>query len=230
MFIAIEGLEGASKSTSMKTITNVLREHGICDIVEVREPGGTPLAETLRSLLKSFHSEKVSAETELMLMMASRHQLYTNVILDALQQGKTVLSDRSWWSTFAYQIVGRGQSINLFSTIYDVILRPLPAYDLTVYLDIAPEIGMQRAARRGELDRFELEDIAFFHRARQGYRQLVSLLPDNAILINAEGSIEQVQSDVFNGMKKWLCGYDKARSNHPDFSTLHSSSLPTTET
>lgn len=220
MFIAIEGLEGASKSTSLKTITSTLQSHGITNIIEVREPGGTPLAESLRSLLKSFHSEKVSSETELMLMMASRHQLYNNVIIDALQQGKTVLSDRSWWSTFAYQIVGRSQSLTLFSTLYDVVLRPLPAHDLMIYLDIDPAIGMQRATKRGELDRIELQDISFFERAREGYKQLATLLPEHTISINAEPSMEQVQTDLQHKIQRWLALENKVKGVHPNFSTL----------
>ena len=192
-FIVIEGLEGAGKSSAVATIEACLHEANI-DHMQVREPGGTPLAEALRELIKQPWQEQVSAEAELMVMYAARVQLVRNVIQPALARGQWVIGDRHDMSSQAYQGGGRQLDVGILEHLKRVNLagfRP----DLTIYLDIDPVIGLRRAQGRGELDRIEREDIEFFHRTRQRYRELVAADP-HAYLVDAEQTMPQVQAAV----------------------------------
>lgn len=195
-FFCVEGLEGASKSTSIATIQDVFREHNV-NLTLTREPGGTPMAEELRRVIKStWKTESVDLITELLIMFAARNQLYNNVIRPALQTS-SVLSDRGWWSTYAYQLNGRsadGSLRVLFHKILDQVIAA-QRYDSVLFLDVDPEVGMKRARSRGELDRFEIEQIDFFHRARQGYLELANTQP-NVTIIDANGTREDVQYKV----------------------------------
>lgn len=192
-FIVIEGLEGAGKSSAVATIETCLREANI-DYTQVREPGGTPLAEALRALIKQPWQEQVSAEAELMVMYAARVQLVRNVIQPALARGTWVIGDRHDMSSQAYQGGGRQLDASVLETLKRINLADFKP-DLTLYLDIDPVVGLQRAKGRGELDRIELEDIEFFNRTRQRYHELVHADP-HAYLVDASRPIEQVQADV----------------------------------
>ena len=166
-FIVIEGLEGAGKTTAREAVVAVLHEQGIEDVVFTREPGGTPLAEQLRVLVKQgIDGEQVSDKAELLMLYAARVQLVENVIKPALARGAWVVGDRHDLSSQAYQGGGRGLDTQLMTTLRDAVLgdfRP----DLTLYLDVTPEIGLQRARARGELDRIEQESRYFFTRTRE---------------------------------------------------------------
>ncbi|GGW60202.1 dTMP kinase [Alishewanella tabrizica] len=190
-FIVIEGLEGAGKSTAIATVNAWLVKKGL-PVVCTREPGGTPLAEQLRSLVKQADpSEHIAPETELLLMYASRVQLLRNVIEPALEAGTWVLADRHDMSSRAYQGGGRQLGDSLINTLRHAVLgttRP----DFTLYLDIDPALGLARAARRGELDRIEQEQLAFFERTRATYLAIAATEP-NIVVIDAGQSIEQVQ-------------------------------------
>lgn len=193
-FIVIEGLEGAGKTTAMQVVQGVLQQHGINDWLTTREPGGTPLAEQLRTLVKQAHDEQVTPETELLLMYASRSQLVANRIKPALAAGQWVLGDRHDWSSQAYQGGGRQLPAAMLNTLRDLVLgdfRP----DLTLYLDIEPQRGLQRARQRGELDRIEQEDIDFFQRTRACYLRLAEKEP-HAHVIDANQSLAAVSAQV----------------------------------
>ena len=168
-FIVIEGLEGAGKTTARDAVVAVLHEQGIHDVVFTREPGGTPLAEQLRVLVKQgIDGEQVTDKAELLMLYAARVQLVENVIKPALARGAWVIGDRHDLSSQAYQGGGRGLDTLLMTTLRDAVLgdfRP----DLTLYLDVTPEIGLQRARARGELDRIEQESLRFFERPRERY-------------------------------------------------------------
>ncbi|WP_440904007.1 dTMP kinase [Catenovulum sp. SX2] len=193
-FIVIEGLEGAGKSSAISVVTDFLRQQGI-DFVQTREPGGTPLAENLRSLVKSVQQqEQVTAETELLIMYASRSQLIHNVISPALTSGKWVVGDRHDMSSRAYQGGGRQISRDLIEPIRQCVLKNFKP-DLTIYLDVSPEVGLSRAQARGELDRIELEQIEFFQRTRQAYLDIANS-EANIETVNAEQDMAQVHADI----------------------------------
>ena len=192
-FIVVEGLEGAGKTSAIRTIQQWLNEHNI-KFISTREPGGTPLAEQIRTLVKQVQDEIVAPETELLLMYASRVQLVKTVILPALQQGSWVLGDRHDLSSRAYQGGGRQLDESLINSIRQVVLGDLTP-DLTLYLDIDPAIGLQRAQARGELDRIEQEQLAFFQRTRQKYLQIAHTEPNIAI-IDASQPLTGVQQQL----------------------------------
>lgn len=189
-FIVIEGMEGAGKSSAITAIENLLTQHGI-EYINTREPGGTPLAESLRDMVKSVdHQEKLTVETELLLMYASRSQLLANKILPALAEGKWVIGDRHDLSSRAYQGGGRGFDETIMNTISDITLKGFKP-DLTIYLDIEPHIGLSRAKARGSLDRIELEQMEFFVRVHNKYRELAAT---DASIVTVDAS--EIMADV----------------------------------
>lgn len=202
-FIVIEGLEGAGKTTARETVVSELKGWGIEQIRFTREPGGTPLAEKLRTLVKEgVHDEQITDKAELLIMYTSRVQLVENVIKPALAHGEWVIGDRHDLSSQAYQGGGRGIDAKLMTTLRDAVLgdfRP----DLTLYLDIPPEQGLARARARGALDRIEKESLAFFERTRARYKALAE--GDNSIItIDASQPLERVTADIRAAVKQWL--------------------------
>ena len=200
-FIVIEGLEGAGKSTAHQCVVEALKELGIDDVVFTREPGGTPLAEKLRHLIKHETEEPVTDKAELLMLYAARIQLVENVIKPALAQGKWVVGDRHDMSSQAYQGGGRQLDQRLLQSLKETILGDFEP-DLTLYLDIDPVVGLARARGRGELDRIEQQNLDFFHRTRARYLALVKDNP-KAVIINAEQPVEQVKADIQSAVKNW---------------------------
>ena len=206
-FIVIEGLEGAGKSTAHQCVVDTLKELGINDVVFTREPGGTPLAEKLRHLIKHETEEPVTDKAELLMLYAARIQLVDNVIKPALAQGKWVVGDRHDMSSQAYQGGGRQLGEAFLTHLKQIVLGDFEP-DLTLYLDIDPAVGLARARGRGELDRIEQQDLDFFHRTRTRYLELIKDNP-KAVMINAEQSIEQVQADIKSAVKNWWVSLSK---------------------
>ena len=200
-FIVIEGLEGAGKSTAHQCVVDALKELGIDDVVFTREPGGTPLAEKLRHLIKHETEEPVTDKAELLMLYAARIQLVENVIKPALAQGKWVVGDRHDMSSQAYQGGGRQLDQRLLQSLKETILGDFEP-DLTLYLDIDPAVGLARARGRGELDRIEQQNLDFFHRTRARYLALVKDNP-KAVIINAEQPVEQVKTEIQSAVKNW---------------------------
>ena len=193
-FITIEGTEGVGKSTNLAFVHDWLTARGI-DVLVTREPGGTPLAEQLRELLLATRDEPVAHNAELLMVFAARAQHLEQLVKPALAQGRWVLCDRFTDATYAYQGGGRGLDKTVISELEQLVqgaLRP----DLTLVLDIEPELGLQRAAARAELDRFEREDIAFFNRVRQAYRERAEANPAHYAQVDAGQSLSDVQSDI----------------------------------
>lgn len=201
-FIVIEGLEGAGKSTAQGWVAALAAELGAPECVRVREPGGTPLAEKLRELVKQgMEGETLTHQAEILLLYAARAQLVEHVIKPALQRGAWVIADRHDLSSQAYQGGGRAVDPHLLNTLRDAVLgdfRP----DLTLLLDITPSVGLQRAARRGALDRIESEQLAFFERTRARYLELAHA--DQRIhVIDAEQPLEAVEAAIRQTVLTW---------------------------
>ncbi|MCP8898055.1 dTMP kinase [Gilvimarinus xylanilyticus] len=199
-FITIEGTEGVGKSTNLAFVKQWIEARGQRVLVS-REPGGTPLAEQIRELLLAQRDEPVDATAELLLVFAARAQHLNQVIKPALERGEWVLCDRFTDATYAYQGGGRGLDTQLITELEQRVqgdLRP----DLTIVLDIEPEVGLARASARAELDRFERESLDFFDRVRQGYRERINAAPERYALINAGQTLEAVQRDIEQALTK----------------------------
>ena len=201
-FIVIEGLEGAGKTTAKEAIIEVLKRLDIHDILLTREPGGTPLAEKLRDLIKSETEEMITPKAELLMLYAARIQLVENVIQPALKAGKWVIGDRHDLSSQAYQGGGRQLDSRLLASLKKQILGDFKP-DLTLYLDISPEVGLARARGRGELDRIEKQNMAFFDRTRAHYLALVKQDP-NAVVIKAEQPLVQVTQEIQHVVERFV--------------------------
>ncbi len=193
-FLSIEGTEGVGKSTNLVFVRDWLHARGI-EVVVTREPGGTPLAEEIRSLLLAKRDEQVDETAELLLVFAARAQHIAEVIRPALARGAWVLSDRFTDATYAYQGGGRGLSTHIISQLETLVQQELRP-DLTLILDIEVEQGLNRARQRGDLDRFESETISFFERVRSAYRERAESSPENYAVINAGQDLPAVQADI----------------------------------
>ena len=201
-FITFEGTEGCGKSTQITALQKRLSQLGHSALC-LREPGGTPIGEEIRHLLK--HSDRnaaMTAEAELLLINASRAQLVREVIRPALAEGKVVLCDRFFDSTLAYQAYGRGLDLAAVESVVEFAadnIRP----DLTLWLDLPYEIGEQRRLQRNQgqpRDRFEEESSAFFARVEEGFRELAAKDPARIHRVDAAGSPEQVAGRVWNAV------------------------------
>ena len=190
MFISFEGTEGVGKTTLIRKIYDYLEQQGQ-QVVLTREPGGTPMAEQIRSLLLSVnHEESMSNDTELLLMYAARAQHLQQVIVPALATGKTVLCDRFTDASFAYQCAGRGLSKEKLQLLNANFVSHMP--NITFWLDAPTELGMSRARERGALDRCEQEKATFFEKVRSGYQELWEQQSERIKRLDATQTPDQV--------------------------------------
>ncbi|MDP2916634.1 MAG: dTMP kinase, partial [Dehalococcoidia bacterium] len=173
LFITFEGGEGCGKSYQSRALYRWLSKLAV-PVILIHEPGGTPLGEKVRRLLKRGNAE-MSSLTELLLFNASRSQLVTGVIQPSLKKGKVVICDRFADSTLAYQGYGRGLDLDVVREVNRMAAQGLTP-DLTVLLDVPVEVGLARK-NGGIPDRFEREDIAFHHRVRDGFLKLTAREP-----------------------------------------------------
>lgn len=202
-FIVIEGLEGAGKSTAIAVCQAYLDNKQV-DFINVREPGGTAMAEELRNIVKQAHQETVTGETELLIMYAARSQLVANVINPALEKGTWVLGDRHDLSSQAYQGGGRGIEQTKLSFLANMVLNGLKP-DLTIYLDIDPAVGLARAKGRGELDRIEQEALGFFERTRARYLEIAKT--DSSIkTVDANQTMPEVHAAITTVLDNFFAG------------------------
>lgn len=193
-FITIEGIEGVGKSTNMEFLVRHIEAAGH-KVLTTREPGGTPLAEEIRDLLKDRSDEPIPEIAELLLLFAARSLNVNNVILPALDAGTWVISDRFTDSSRAYQGGGRGIPMETIDRLADWVHGDAWP-DLTLLLDAPVEIGMQRASRRGAPDRFEQELYDFFQRVRECYLQLAAKEPGRFVIIDTTQDIAAVKTEV----------------------------------
>ena len=201
-FITVEGTEGVGKSTNLAFIRDWLIQRGL-PVLETREPGGTPLAEEIRELLLKPRDERVDPQTELLLIFAARAQHLRERVEPALASGQWVVCDRFTDSTYAYQGAGRGFDQTQIAQLEQLVqgdLRP----DLTLILDIEPKLGLQRAGKRSQPDRFEGETLAFFERVRQAYRDLARSAPQRYQLVDASQDLAGVQTQLVKCLEKNL--------------------------
>lgn len=201
-FITLEGTEGVGKSTNLQFIQTVLEQHSV-QYQLTREPGGTPLAEEVRELLLANREEQVAEDAELLLVFAARAQHLNQVIRPALARGDWVLCDRFTDATFAYQGGGRGLDNQLIAQLEATVQRGLQP-DLTILLDLPVEIGLARARQRADLDRFENEQIEFFERVRSAYLSRAESDPQRFAVVDASGTLEQVQQQIRDVLNKYL--------------------------
>ncbi|MDF1757883.1 MAG: dTMP kinase [Legionellaceae bacterium] len=193
-YIVVEGLEGAGKTTAMKTIKRFLAENDI-EFVTTREPGATIVGESVRNLIKDpAVKDYMDPRTELLLFYAARIELLEQVIKPALKKGQWVLSDRCELSSFAYQGGGRKIDEKMLYSLSDFCVKDcLP--DLMVFLDIKPEQGLERAKRRGKLDRIEQESLDFFRDVYDSYHKHLKNIK-NVAIIDAKKPLPIVQNII----------------------------------
>lgn len=199
--ICIEGLEGAGKSSAIAMIKAFVEALGH-EVVATREPGGTPIAETLRKLIKHGQDDEMpTIQSETLLLYAARSQLLQNLINPALASGKWIIADRHNLSTYAYQGAGRGVSLEVIQHLSDFCLDGFKP-DITLYLDLPPEVGLKRIQSRGKTDRIEQEAVDFFHRIREAY--LSAAKHDTSIkVVDASVPIEDVHLNIKRHLNKW---------------------------
>lgn len=203
-FISLEGGEGAGKSTLLAGLCEGIERHGI-DLVRTREPGGTGVGEAVRAIVLDPAQGELAAETELLLMFASRAQLVREVIEPALRAGQWVLCDRFADASYAYQGGGRGQPAARIAELEGWACAGLQP-DLTLLLDLPVATGRARAAGRGDVDRIEAEADGFFERVRTTYRERAAAEPGRFRLINASQSPQQVLQAAMRALADLLGG------------------------
>lgn len=201
VFITLEGGEGAGKSSHLALVREYMEGLGY-EVECTREPGGTKLAEQIRSiLLTKDDEESLCSTSELLLMYAARAQLVNSKIKPLLEQGKVVISDRFDLSTYAYQGFGRGIDLNSIDSLREVAIgcfRP----DLTLLFDVDVEVGMERIRVRKAKDRIEQESLAFFQKVREGFLEGAKRNADIAEIIDANKSFDEVSNAVLAVLQK----------------------------
>lgn len=201
-FITLEGGEGVGKSTNLALVVTLLEAAGH-EVTVTREPGGTPLAEEIRNLFLGVREEPVHGLTELLLIFAARAQHLEGVIKPALAAGRWVVCDRFTDATYAYQGGGRGLSMTEIGTLESLVqgeLRP----DLTLYLDVPPEVGHSRIADRDH-DRLEQEAAQFHERVRATYLDRAAA-EARICVIDAAQALLDVQADIRAAVTEFLAG------------------------
>lgn len=200
-FITFEGGEGAGKSTQARLLTERLQALGIA-VVLTREPGGSTGAEIIRHVLLSGAAKPLGAEVEAVLFAAARADHVDHTIRPALDRGHWVISDRFIDSTRVYQgVLGKVDARILRGLERVTVGDAMP--DLTIILDVAPAVGLARAAsRRGDAqaDRFETEEAAFHERLQAAYREIVTREPDRCVLIPADGAADKIADEVWKAV------------------------------
>ncbi|MCH2191463.1 MAG: dTMP kinase [Gammaproteobacteria bacterium] len=206
-FITIEGQDGAGKSTNIASVLSCLETAAI-ETVVTREPGGTPLGETLRDVVLGSQDADFGDMAELLLIFAARAQHIAEVIEPALAKGHWVLCDRFTDATFAYQGGGRGIKLDKISALERLVQGDLQP-DLTLLLDVPVDVGVARAGQRSEPDRFERQQDEFKSRVRSVYLKRAESYSERFKLIDASQSIQEVQTQVVQVMTEFIMSNGK---------------------
>ena len=197
-FITLEGIEGSGKTSSLKSITDLLDKKNISYVV-TREPGGSSIGKELRAILLDPETE-ISPEVELMLMLSDRKDHVEKIILPNLEKGNWVVSDRFMDSSIAYQGGGRQLGKKLIISLTEYLNLPQP--DLTLLFDLPVEISLSRVKARGELDRFEKEELEFHKRIRNTYLDLAKNNSNRIKIIDSSEKIESMLNNVKQAIEK----------------------------
>ena len=213
-FITFEGLDGCGKSTQLRRLAGALKREGI-EVVETREPGGTPIGERIRSILLDSSTSGLTPLAEMALMFASRAQQIQQLILPALNTGKWVLCDRFTDSSEAYQGGGRKLGSEAVLTMHRVLCGNLQP-DLTVLMDSEVAASVARARRRnrardgkGDENRFEQENRAFFARVREAYLAIAKREPQRVLLLDARRTPDVVYKEILKAVRQKFPGASK---------------------
>ncbi|WP_159790503.1 dTMP kinase [Sodalinema gerasimenkoae] len=202
--IVFEGIEGAGKTTQLQRAAAWLRSQVAVPVLTTREPGGTLLGQELRHLLlKVRDADEISPRSELLLYASDRAQHVDQYLKPNLAQGAIILCDRYTHSTLAYQGYGRQLDLKLIQQLNAIATGGLQPH-LTFWLDLAPEVGLQRIQQRGEPNRLEREALAFHQRVRQGYLSLAQQDPERMIRLNAEAPAEEIEQEITKILQKSL--------------------------
>lgn len=204
-FISFEGPDGAGKSTVLKQILEQITPKLQMQYITVREPGGSKISESIRNIILDPENSEMDDRTEALLYAASRSQLMAEVVIPALKAGKLVISDRFVDSSLAYQGAGRNLGIKEVKQINDFATRGIEP-DLTIFLDIQPEVGLKRIQklRPDDEDRLEQEKLAFHKDVYKGYQIVNKDNPKRIKVIDASQSIEKVVSDCIKVIEENL--------------------------
>ncbi|SVE22968.1 uncharacterized protein METZ01_LOCUS475822 [marine metagenome] len=197
-FITLEGIEGSGKTTSIKSINNFLEQKKIC-YINTREPGASSIGSELREILLNPNTN-ISSDVELLLMLADRKDHVEKIILPNLLNDICVISDRFMDSSIAYQGGGRQLDLNMINSLSAYLEFPNP--DLTLLFDLPVKISLERTKKRGELDRFEKEEIEFHNRIRASYLKLANDNSDRIKVIDSSQSPDKVQAKVIEIISK----------------------------
>lgn len=202
LFISFEGIDGSGKSTQARMLAASLENLGH-EVVLTREPGGSPGAEEIRRLVLEGDTDRWSAETELLLFTAARRDHLERTIRPALEAGKVVITDRFADSSRIYQGLGRADLAGLVDQLHALVIGQEP--DMTVLVDMDPDVGLQRALDRqdGE-DRFESFGGDMQNRMRHGFLELASKFPDRFCVVDGNRPIESVEADILNIVQERL--------------------------
>ena len=200
-FITFEGGEGSGKSSQINILKSKLTDKGI-DVVCTREPGGTPSAEILRELVTTGDVNKWEPMTEALLMFASRYEHTKNLIIPSLENGKWVLCDRFYHSTYAYQGLGHGLGLEAMEALKKISIGEIEP-DLVFFLDIDPMEGIKRTmGRHTNEDRFEKMDISFHTKLRNAFLGFSKTYSENSVVINASQEINKISDVIFEEIEK----------------------------
>jgi dTMP kinase len=200
LFITFEGGEGCGKSTQSRLLLKKLEQQNI-PVVLTHEPGGTALGNEVRKALKRKRGSAISPQAELFLFAASRAQLVAEVIRPALEEGKVVICDRFTYSTLVYQGYGRGLDFTAIKMVNNMATRYLNP-DLIILLDISPEQGLAR--KQSLKDRFELEDLSFHRRVREGYLKMAAAEPERWLVIDASLPKSKIAEIIWDRVSQLL--------------------------
>ena len=193
LFISFEGTDGSGKSTQYRLFADFLRQQG-CEVVTTREPGGTPISEKIRNIILDPDNTEMDDMTEALLFAAGRAQHVAQLIRPSVEEGKIVLCDRFMDSSIAYQGYARGlgDCVRIINEYAVAGMQP----DLTFLLDLPPQAGRQRNVKAGKADRLEKQAMEFHNKVYEGYKKLAEIYSDRFIVIDASGSIEEVQEEI----------------------------------
>lgn len=201
-FVTVEGIEGTGKSTNVRFLAELVEAKGF-EVITTREPGGTAMAEEIRQLLLGHGKERVPEIAELLLFFAARSLHLENLIIPALDSGRWVICDRFTDATRAYQGNGRGLDCRRIDTLADWVQQGIEP-DLTLLLDAPAETGMQRARARGDGDRMDNEELAFYRRVREGYLDLADRHPERFAVIDASRPLQDVRAQIASRMDEYF--------------------------